>query len=243
MAQIVYPHIEPGMKHINSMPSPQLASAILEQLEPRRIERMREVVAQRTRQLTVLLEVIDKGHNQSAILRTCEAYGVLDVHIVESPHKKFKPQRKISGGAHKWLNLHSYKHTVDAIHNLQEQGYKVLASNLSDDAKPLHTLDLTQRTALLFGTELNGVAPEAVEACDGSFIIPMVGFVQSFNVSVAAAMSLHEAYRQRLERFGQMGDLPADEQETLFQLYLTQAIPRRILHELQRRQTCPSSQK
>lgn len=220
--------------------SPELVAEIQSQLEPQRIERMREVIAHRTRELTVLLEVIDKGHNQSAILRTCEAFGVFDVHIVESPRKKFRPNRKISKGSHKWLQLHRHRDNVEAVRHLQKQGFKVLASNLSDDAKPLHTFDLTQKTALLFGTELVGVAPETVEACDASFVIPMVGFVQSFNVSVAASISLHEAYRQRVERFGQMGDLSPEEQEQVFQWYLTQSIPRRILHELQRRQECPN---
>ncbi len=212
-------------------------------VQPARLERLREVVEHRTQQLTVILEMVEKGHNQSAILRTCDAFGILDVHLVERPKKRFKPTKGQTQGVHKWLNMHRYTSTLEAVQHLKQQGYQVWASHLDPEAKPLPEVDLTGKIALLFGNEMEGILPETRAACDGSFVIPMFGFSQSFNVSVAAAITLYEASRQRLKQQGHLGDLTPEEKETLLKSYKARSISRRVLRELQRRESCSNPEK
>ncbi len=202
---------------------------------PRRFDRLQQVVQGRTRQLTVAMEMVDKGHNQSAIMRTCDAYGVQEVHIVEREGIKFRPSRMVTQGVHKWLDIHRHASTPEAIAHLRAKGYMVWASSLQPGATLLPDLDLTGRIALLFGNEIEGLEEESLALCDGAFVIPMVGFSQSLNVSVAAAITLFEAYRQRLQRFGQMGDLSESEREELMESYLARATDKRVLKAAQGR--------
>jgi tRNA (guanosine-2'-O-)-methyltransferase len=214
-----------------------------ELLRPERIERLRGVVSRRTSQVTMLLEAVDKGHNQSAILRTCEAFGHVDVHIVRNAEgQPFSPSKGITQGSDKWLRLHQHDSISDAIGELKSQGFQVFASRLDERARPLPELDLTGKVALVMGNERDGISDEVAELCDATYMIPMLGFVQSFNVSVAAALSMYEVYRQRLDKYGANGDLTEEEQEGLFEHFVERSLENRVLRQLQKESETPTTE-
>ena len=163
-----------------------------------RHSRIRAVLEKRQPDLTVLLEHVHKPHNLSAILRSCDAVGLLEAHIValEGRPPTFN---ETSAGSDKWLPLVQHDTTTLAFSSLRSRGFKVIAAHLSNTALDYRAWDYTQPTAILLGAEKWGVSSEAATLCDAHIIIPMHGMVQSLNVSVAAAVILFEAQRQRLE--------------------------------------------
>ena len=165
---------------------------------PRRYERLKQVLDRRQPDLTVIAENVHKPHNLSAIIRTCDAVGVLAVHTI-NPHNDTPTYSQVARGSEKWVELHSYSDVKTAIAHLQHYNHKVYAAHLSKTAIDYRQVDYTQPTAILLGTEKWGVSDEAAELVDGHIIIPMQGMVQSLNVSVANAVVLFEAQRQRLE--------------------------------------------
>ncbi len=189
-------------------------------LTPDRINRIKQVISQRIKSVTVVLESIHKGFNQSAILRTCEAFGLLNVHVIESDQTPFSPSSSISQGAHKWLNIHRYRDPLEAIRRVRAEGFQLWASYLHADAVPLSQIDFSKPVALLFGNELNGVSPSLLPHCDGNFVIPMYGFAESFNVNVSVGIALYEATTRRREYLDRPGDLSPEEMEQLYFDYL-----------------------
>lgn len=165
---------------------------------PRRYERLKQVLNQRQPDLTVLAEDVHKPHNLSAIIRTCDAVGVFAVHAVNR-HSDTPTFSQVAQGSEKWVNLHFYPDITTAIKHLQKSNHKVYAAHLSDIAVDYRQVDYTQPTAILLGTEKWGVTQEAADLVDGHIVIPMQGMVQSLNVSVANAVILFEAQRQRLQ--------------------------------------------
>ena len=165
---------------------------------PRRYERLRQVLNRRQPDLTVLTEDVHKPHNLSAIIRTCDAVGVFAVHAVNR-HSDTPTFSQVAQGSEKWVKLHSHPDIKTAIEKLQTSQHKIYAAHLSDIAVDYRQIDYTQPTAILLGTEKWGVTDEAANLVDGHIIIPMQGMVQSLNVSVANAVILFEAQRQRLE--------------------------------------------
>ena len=165
---------------------------------PRRYERIKQVLDRRQPDLTVLAENVHKPHNLSAIIRTCDAVGVFDIHAVNR-HSDTPTFSQVAQGSEKWINLHSHPNIETAIKYLQGKKHKVYAAHLSDVAIDYRQVDYTQPTAILLGTEKWGVTSQAADLVDGHIIIPMQGMVQSLNVSVANAVILFEAQRQRLE--------------------------------------------
>lgn len=165
----------------------------------RRVDRFRGVIARRQPTLTVVLEDVFDPHNASAVLRSCDAVGVLDVHLVyvkqEPPRKSFG--RSTSASAAKWLNLHYHDSIEECYAALRQQGFRIAATALQDDSCELYDTDLTQPTALVFGNEKDGVSDEGIELADATVYIPMQGMVESLNISVSCAVSLYEAMRQR----------------------------------------------
>jgi tRNA (guanosine-2'-O-)-methyltransferase len=158
-----------------------------------------EVASKRTRHLTVLLEEIFQEHNASAVIRSCDCFGIQELHVVESKNK-YKVQRDIARGAGRWVDLYNYNEgaspLLDAVTKLKSQGYKIAA--LTPDAEhSIFDLPLDQPIALSFGTEWEGISDEIREIADYHVSIPMVGFTESFNVSVSVALTL-QALRQRL---------------------------------------------
>ena len=165
---------------------------------PRRYERIKQVLDRRQPDLTVLTEDVHKPHNLSAIIRTCDAVGVFAVHAVNR-HSDTPTFSQVAQGSEKWVKLQSHPDIKTAIKHLQQTKHKIYAAHLSDVAVDYRQVDYTQPTAILLGTERWGVTDEAADLVDGHIIIPMQGMVQSLNVSVANAVILFEAQRQRLQ--------------------------------------------
>ena len=164
---------------------------------PRRYERLKQVLNQRQPDLTVLAEDVHKPHNFSAIIRTCDAVGVFAVHAVNR-HSDIPTFSQVAQGSEKWVNLNFHTNIKTAIEHLQNNHHRVYAAHLSDLAIDYRQVDYTQPTAILLGTEKWGVTSEAADLVDGHIVIPMQGMVQSLNVSVANAVILFEAQRQRI---------------------------------------------
>ena len=165
----------------------------------RRVEKIMSVLRRRQSDLSVVLENIHDPHNVSAIFRSCDAVGVLAVELVYT-HEKFPAiGKKSSSSAYKWVNHRNHRSIEECYGALREQGRTIYASRLSDDAVPLYDLDMTSNTAVVFGNEHRGVSGQASRLADANFQIPMMGMIQSLNVSVAAAVCLYEALRQRLK--------------------------------------------
>ncbi len=164
-------------------------------LTAERQTRLQEVLDQRTRHLTVVLENVYQPHNTSAVLRSCDAFGVQDLHVVETEND-FRVTREITMGSDKWLTLHRYPdqtHPATAcITRLRQDGYRILVTSPSPTALPLAEVDITHQAALVIGHETDGVSKRFTDAADDCVAIPMWGFVESFNLSVAAALSLYE---------------------------------------------------
>ncbi|MCU7554760.1 tRNA (guanosine(18)-2'-O)-methyltransferase TrmH [Alteromonas sp. ASW11-19] len=164
-------------------------------MSPERYQRIRDVLAKRQTDLTVCLENVHKPHNVSAIVRTCDAIGIHRVHTVWE--EKYKLRGGTAMGSQQWVRVDNHDNISDAIGNLKSQGMQVLVTHLSDSAVDFRDVDYTKPTAVLFGQEKYGVTDEAIAMADQDIVIPMVGMVQSLNVSVAAALVLYEAQRQR----------------------------------------------
>lgn len=165
----------------------------------RRQRRISEVLARRQTTLTVVLEDIHDPHNVSAVLRSCDGVGILDVHVVyvheKPPRKAFA--RRASGSAAKWLRIHRYDSVEACYRVLRSEGFSIYATSLGEQSVELYDLELVRPTALVFGNEMCGVSDEAVASADATVFIPMQGMVESLNISVACAVSLYEAMRQR----------------------------------------------
>jgi tRNA (guanosine-2'-O-)-methyltransferase len=170
----------------------------------RRMEKFRRVLAQRQPDLTVVMENIHDPHNVSAVLRSCDAVGVLSVNLLYTVEAFPRIGRKSSSSASKWIERRKFMSVDECYGTLRAEGYRIHATRLTNHASSLYDLDLTRPVALVFGNEHRGVSEEAGEKADGNFHVPMMGMIQSLNVSVAAAVSLYEALRQRvgLGRYG-----------------------------------------
>ncbi len=165
---------------------------------PRRYQKLKQVLDKRQPDLAVLMENVHKPHNFSAILRTCDAVGVFEAHVVNR-HQEMPTYNSTARGSEKWINLHLHDSISESIKHLKEKDFNIYAAHLSDRSVDYRKLDYTQPTAILMGSEKWGVSEEAAVLVDKEIIIPMVGMVQSLNVSVAAAVILFEVQRQRLQ--------------------------------------------
>lgn len=165
-------------------------------MTPERLQRINQMLDHRQPDLTVCMEGVHKNHNLAAVVRTCDAIGVSDVHAVWK-----NEQMRVSGGSaagsQNWVNVHNYSQTKDAIGELKKQGMQVLVTNLSESAIDFREVDYTKPTAVILGQEKFGASETALKLADQDIIIPMVGMVQSLNVSVACSVVLYEAQRQR----------------------------------------------
>lgn len=162
---------------------------------PERWQKIQGISRQRTRHLTVVLENIYQSHNASAVLRSCEGFGIQDVHVVEN-RNVFDASPQVTLGADHWLTIHRYKsdkadNTERCIASLKKAGYRVVATSPHKLGKSLHELPVSSKTALIFGAELDGISKKAETLADGFVHIPMAGFAESLNVSVSAAVCLY----------------------------------------------------
>ena len=164
----------------------------------RRMKKIHDVLQHRQPDLTVVMENIHDPHNVSAVLRSCDAVGIMQVELLYNVEKFPKIGKKSSSSANKWLEWRKHS-TVDVCYAaLRSEGFAIYATHLGSGAVSLYDVDLTKKVALVFGNEHRGVSDEAAAKADGNIIIPMVGMIQSLNISVACAVSLYEAMRQRL---------------------------------------------
>ncbi|MEI7472844.1 MAG: RNA methyltransferase [Chitinophagaceae bacterium] len=167
-------------------------------MTPERFERLTSVLNKRQTDLTVVLENVFDPHNISAVMRTCDAVGMQDIYILNSkipPHRKWGA--KSSSSAAKWLSIHQFTDANECFDALRKKYKKIYTTHLSTDAVGLYELKLTEPVALVFGNEHSGVSEEIIGMADGNFIIPQVGIIKSLNISVACAVTLYEAYRQK----------------------------------------------
>lgn len=194
-----------------------------------------QVLAERTRHLTVVLEDLFHPHNASAVLRNCDGFGIQDIHIIEKNHR-FTRSRDIDRGAHKWLNLYRYNHAENSaskcFSQLKTQNYQVVALSPSHKAIDLDKLDLNKKTALVFGAEKHGLTSYTQTHADAIAKIPMRGFTESFNVSVSVAVALHHL-TQKLRRSKIPWAIDADQGKAIKMLWTLRSIrsPRTLLRE------------
>lgn len=167
-------------------------------MTPERYNRLTSVLNKRQPDITVVLENVFDPHNVSAVMRTCDAIGMQDVFILNNripPHKKWG--YRSSSTAAEWLTIHQYTDVEECFTELRKRFKKIYATHLTESSIQLHELNLTEPVALVFGNERFGVSEDILKLCDGSFIIPQVGIIKSLNISVACAVTLYEAFRQK----------------------------------------------
>jgi len=186
-------------------------------MTPEREQRITSVLDKRQGNLTIVLENVFDPHNISAVMRTCDAVGVQDIFILNTRiprHKKWGA--KSSSSAASWLTIHQYTDAAECFRAVRRQADAVFTTHLADDAVSLYEMDLTRRIALVFGNEHSGVSDEIRAFSDGNFIIPQMGIIRSLNISVACAVSLYEAFRQKSAagHYDKAG-LPAERYESL----------------------------
>lgn len=151
------------------------------------------MVSSRTRHITVVLENIFQSHNASAVLRSCECFGIQDIHIIENENS-FKAHPDIALGSDKWLSLHRYKSndaTQECLSTLKKKGYLIVATSPHKQSYDLESLPIDHKFALVFGTEMDGISSVVDENADLYVKIPMVGFTESLNISVSTAICLY----------------------------------------------------
>lgn len=156
-----------------------------------RKERFLEVLAKRTRFLTVAIEDVYQLHNTSAVIRSCDAFGIQDVHVVENRFGK-RLDKNIAMGAEQWVDVHRYQTTTQCMEALKEKGYQIIATTPHNDSNLLADAKITSKTALFFGTEKEGLSQAVLEQADGFLKVPMVGFSESLNISVSAALIIQQ---------------------------------------------------
>jgi len=164
-------------------------------LTDNRKETFEKVLAQRTRHLTVVLEDIYQKHNTSAVVRNCDIFGIQDLHIIENKYNSYV-SNQVAKGAQKWIDFHEYNqheyNTERCINTLREKGYQIIATTPHNDSCLLQEFDIKKKSALVFGVEKEGVSDYIMKEADGYLKIPMAGFTESLNISVAVAIILQD---------------------------------------------------
>lgn len=174
----------------------ELTAYLTDFISEQRQQRIEEILAKRTNHVSVVLEDLHKAHNANAVLRSCDGFGVQDVHIIENKNE-FDEAGTVSIGAHQWLSLHRYNkpehdNLSDCFAQLRKDGYQIIATTPHEKDSNINELPINEKVALVFGTELVGVSDQVKEQADGFVKIPMYGFSESFNISVSAAVCLYE---------------------------------------------------
>lgn len=170
-------------------------------MTPQRFDRLTSVLHHRQPDLTVILENVFDPHNVSAVLRTCDAVGIQDVYILNNripPHKKWG--YKSSSTAAEWLTVHQFTDAETCFKEIRKRYAKVYTSYLGETSHNIYKMNLAESIALVFGNETYGVSDDIRKFADGDFIIPQVGIIKSLNISVACAVTLYEAFRQKKEK-------------------------------------------
>jgi tRNA (guanosine-2'-O-)-methyltransferase len=192
---------------------------VIDLLQPhmteRRLRRIRSVVAERTRSVVPVVEGLVNTGNVSAVMRSAEALGYQDVHVVKGDNERYKHSERAAGGAQRWLDVWRWDGPAAGAAHLREAGYRLVAMHLHAETVPIRELDFTAPTALIFGNEEAGVSDAMMDHVDAACEVPLPGFTESFNVSVAAAVALYHAQQDRIDRQGHHADLSAEAQTRL----------------------------
>ncbi len=191
----------------------QLLNYLATYLTPEKWAVMQQVIVNRTRNMTIVLENIYQAHNASAVLRSADLCGIQDVHIIQS-NCSFQVTSTVAMGASRWLTLHSYQQSNQAVEQLKEQGYKLVATTPHARAQSLEDFPIDAKTAFVFGTENMGLSSYMLEQADAYLTIPMYGFTNSYNVSVATALVMH-TITQKLRSSNVSWQLAPEEQTDL----------------------------
>ena len=168
-------------------------------MTPERFQKIKDILNKRQPDLTVVLDNVHKPHNLAAIIRSCDAVGVSDIYGISSNEQKVGVNLKTASGSNHWVNLHIHHSVPNAISELNQNGFSIYAANGSKNAIDYREVDYTKQSAIVLGAELDGISPKTLDMVDEEIQIPMQGMVESLNVSVANAVILFEAQRQRLQ--------------------------------------------
>ena len=160
-------------------------------LTENRKERFQNVLASRTNHFTIAVEDIFQFHNTSAVMRSCEVFGIQELNIVEQRFGK-NIDKEIAMGAQKWVDINKYETNTNCIENLKVKGYQIIATTPHNDSCLLHEFDVSKKSAFFFGTEREGLSDDVMQRADGFLKIPMVGFTESLNISVSAAIIIQD---------------------------------------------------
>lgn len=196
-------------------------------LTPERLQRIKDVTDQRQLGLTVILENVHDVHNIGAVMRSCDAVGIHEIFVLfTEPHldeERLQLGKRSSAGTRKWIDVHYFRDRNQCFTVVRQSYSRIQCAMLMPEAATIWDMDLTQSTALLFGNEHDGVTPESRALSDGAFYIPMAGMVQSLNISVACAVTLFEAFRQRTAKgyYGEMNPTPTEFRDKLMESYLS----------------------
>ena len=173
--------------YIRSMIDYKLLSYLEDIITPERRERFLQILEKRTKYITVAVEDVFQLHNTSAVIRSCEVFGIQEAHVIEGRFGK-RLDKNIAMGAQQWVDVHRYNTTIDCIDHLKNKGYKIIATTPHNDSCFLNDFKMDTKIALFFGTEQGGLSEEVIGQADGFLKIPMNGFTESLNISVSAAI-------------------------------------------------------
>lgn len=218
----------------------KITEILREYVGDERFDRMNSILDLRTRRLTALLENVTNPHNAAACLRSCDAFGIQDLHVVTEDSQPIRVARGIARKCHKWLTVHHHRDLESALHAIKSAGYRLAVTDPGSDtqaAMPLESVSMDQKLCVAFGNEAAGVSDELRAAADFLMVIPMHGFVESLNISVAFALSMHWL-RCKLDAGAEgTGDLIEDERVRIVDRWVLEQVSRSqdILKELDRR--------
>jgi len=191
------------------------------------------LVQNRTRHICVVLEDIFQAHNASAVLRSCDCFGVQDVHVIED-RNRYAPNSDVSMGSDKWVDYYKHPDILQTYDELRAKGYRIVATLPHENDTMIADLDISQPTALVFGTELTGLTRQAVDRADGYVKVPMYGFTESFNISVCAALSLF-CLTEKMRADPRIGWRLSEEEQVTLKLYWSMQVlrdGRRVMENL-----------
>lgn len=193
--------------------SETLCRVLAPMLTPERIARIDAVLAARLTSVTTAVEDTYDPHNAAATIRTTEAFGLQDLHVIE-PHARFSAAKGVTRGAHRWIDLHRWPSAEQAAGHLRERGFGVFAT-LPDARFSIEDVDVSRPIAVLFGNEHEGLSSAAIAACDASVTVPMFGFTESYNLSVTVGLAMSRLAARRRAHLGSIGDLDPERRARL----------------------------
>lgn len=204
-------------------------------LNPVRRFRLEEAIRHRSRTLVPVLHGVHDPHNQAAVMRSCEALGLQEFHFIQSTSgRSLHASPRVTQNAHRWIDVIEHAEFADVQDLLRERRMALYAAAFNEDAVPLQEMDCTRPLAMVFGNESQGLPDDIIDACDGTFVIPLYGLSQSLNVSVAAAVTLSWVVEARRRAWGSPGDLDPEDQMKLRRRFYETALRGKLPDDLQR---------